>query len=463
MIRIGRSTDNHVILYSAVVSRHHVELRQVGNSWEIVNLGTNGTYLDGKRITKVPVIDGAIIRLARSGPNIQIRLGAEALKELPEHLTSDAHSAQRVDHNATVTEVTDAFRGNEDPKSTEVRDSQAGGAANASRPGTIPVPPHLRLSSDEAAHQGATTGIPESTSTSGFGDGAESPGLSSGLFPRRSASTNSGIRRLNAQPTTQEQVLQTIGGYKVLNVVGQGDIGITYLAERDGQRLILKSLNANWLSHPKARAALEVEAETLSQLDHPHIPEFVDFFLHDGRPYLVIERIEGESIAHQVSSSGQFTLEQAIAIMLKLCEIMAYLHQFVPPVFHRNIEPMNLIRHQDSEDIALIGFGAVKALVLERKGWVGSNGYADPDQLSIAASAQVDLYAIAPTLAYMLTGKNPVTFCQKTPNHPYQFNADAVSGVPTEVRMVLKKLTHPNAEMHYPSVDAVSDALRSLL
>lgn len=464
VIRIGRSTDNHVILYSAVVSRHHVELRQVGNSWEIVNLGTNGTYLDGKRITKVPVIDGAIIRLARSGPNIQIRLGTEALKELPEHLTSDAHSAQRVDHNATVTEVTDAFRNSEEPKSTEVRDGHEGESANAGHPGTIPVPPHLRLSSDEEARKGATTGIPEPISVvSGFGDGAESPGLSSGLFPRRSASTNSGIRRLNAQPATQEQVLTTIGVYKVLHVVGQGDIGITYLAERDGQLLILKSLNAKWLAHPKARAALEVEAETLSQLDYPHIPEFVDFFLNDGRPYLVLERIEGESLAQRVSTSGPLTLEQAIATMLKLCEILSYLHQFVPPVFHRNIEPMNLIQRQDSEDIALIGFGAVKALVLERQGWVGSNGYAAPDQLSIAASDQVDLYAIAPTLAYLLTGKNPVTFCQKTPNHPYQFNADAVSGVPTEVRAVLKKLTHPNAEMHYPSVDAVSDALRSLL
>lgn len=465
IIRIGRSTDNHVILYSAVVSRHHVELRQVGNNWEIVNLGTNGTYLDGKRITKVPVVDGAIIRLARSGPNIQIRLGTEALKELPEDLTRDAQSAQRVDHNATVTEVTGAFRQGEEPKPTEVRDHLAeDGASQSPAPGTIPVPPHLRLSSEETARQRSTTDIPEPVSVvSGFGDGVESPGLSSGLFPRRSASKNSGIRRASSSSSVREQVLKTVGVYKVLNVVGQGDIGITYLAERDGQLLILKSLNSKWLSHHKARAALEVEAETLSQLDHPHIPEFVDFFLTDGRPYLVIERIEGESLAHQVATTGPMMLGQAIATMLKLCEILSYLHQFVPPVFHRNIEPMNLIQRQHSDDIALIGFGAVKALVFERQGWVGSNGYAAPDQLSIAASSQIDLYAIAPTLAYLLTGKNPVTFCERTPNHPYQFNADAVSGVPTEVRTVLKKLTHPNAEMHYPSIDAVSDALRSLL
>ena len=76
MIRIGRSTDNEVILYSAVVSRHHVELRFDGAEWEIVNLGANGTYIDGKRIAQIPVDDGMIIRLASSGPKIQIRLGS---------------------------------------------------------------------------------------------------------------------------------------------------------------------------------------------------------------------------------------------------------------------------------------------------------------------------------------------------------------------------------------------------
>jgi pSer/pThr/pTyr-binding forkhead associated (FHA) protein len=74
VIRIGRSTDNDVILYSAVVSRHHVEICKVEEGWEIRNLGTNGTYLDGKRISQVPAEDGLVIRLARSGPNIQINL-----------------------------------------------------------------------------------------------------------------------------------------------------------------------------------------------------------------------------------------------------------------------------------------------------------------------------------------------------------------------------------------------------
>lgn len=80
VIRIGRSTDNEVILYSAVVSRHHVEIRRNVSGWEIVSLGANGTYIDGKRITQMPVEDGMIIRLASSGPKIQIHIEGESPK-----------------------------------------------------------------------------------------------------------------------------------------------------------------------------------------------------------------------------------------------------------------------------------------------------------------------------------------------------------------------------------------------
>lgn len=80
VIRIGRSTDNEVILYSAVVSRHHVEIRRNGYTWEIVSLGANGTYIDGQRITQMSVVDGMIIRLASSGPKLQIRIQGETAK-----------------------------------------------------------------------------------------------------------------------------------------------------------------------------------------------------------------------------------------------------------------------------------------------------------------------------------------------------------------------------------------------
>jgi pSer/pThr/pTyr-binding forkhead associated (FHA) protein len=73
-IKIGRSNDNNVVLYSAVVSRHHVEIKPKGSEWILINRGSNGTFINGKKVDKVLVKDGMIVRLASSGPKIKIKL-----------------------------------------------------------------------------------------------------------------------------------------------------------------------------------------------------------------------------------------------------------------------------------------------------------------------------------------------------------------------------------------------------
>jgi pSer/pThr/pTyr-binding forkhead associated (FHA) protein len=73
-IAIGRAVDNQVVLYSAVVSRRHVQISPNGKGWVLENLGANGTYIEGKTVEKIEVTDGMIISLASSGPKIQIRL-----------------------------------------------------------------------------------------------------------------------------------------------------------------------------------------------------------------------------------------------------------------------------------------------------------------------------------------------------------------------------------------------------
>lgn len=79
-IAIGRSPENDVVLYSSVVSRHHVQLKYVNGNWEIINLGKNGTYLNGKAIANAPVVDGMEIELAGSGPKIVINVDKEPPK-----------------------------------------------------------------------------------------------------------------------------------------------------------------------------------------------------------------------------------------------------------------------------------------------------------------------------------------------------------------------------------------------
>ncbi len=95
-IKIGRSNDNNVVLYSAVVSRHHVELQPKGNYWDLINTGSNGTFVDGKKIKKVIVKDGMIIRLASSGPKIQIKLNQGREMERDSHKTTQNSESEQV-------------------------------------------------------------------------------------------------------------------------------------------------------------------------------------------------------------------------------------------------------------------------------------------------------------------------------------------------------------------------------
>jgi pSer/pThr/pTyr-binding forkhead associated (FHA) protein len=104
-IRIGRALDNNVVLFSAVVSRHHLELREKGNGWEVVNLGANGTFevalgenglfVDSRPIQQIMAVDGMIVRLASSGPKIQIHIrpkGSLLMSKLKQHSESLAAS-----------------------------------------------------------------------------------------------------------------------------------------------------------------------------------------------------------------------------------------------------------------------------------------------------------------------------------------------------------------------------------
>jgi pSer/pThr/pTyr-binding forkhead associated (FHA) protein len=75
VVRIGRSRSNDVVISSAIVSRHHVELWRNDQQWEVVSFGANGTYVEGDRIHQVPVVDGMIIHLGNSGPQLRLQLG----------------------------------------------------------------------------------------------------------------------------------------------------------------------------------------------------------------------------------------------------------------------------------------------------------------------------------------------------------------------------------------------------
>jgi len=79
VVRVGRAKDNDAIVHGSLVSRHHLELWNRQTHWEIVNFGTNGTFLNDKPIQQMPVLDGMVIRLGATGPQLQIYLSPSDL------------------------------------------------------------------------------------------------------------------------------------------------------------------------------------------------------------------------------------------------------------------------------------------------------------------------------------------------------------------------------------------------
>ncbi|MGB3615672.1 MAG: FHA domain-containing protein [Elainellaceae cyanobacterium] len=463
VIRIGRSTDNDVILYSAVVSRHHVELRCTSDSWEVINLGTNGTYVDGKRITKTPVADGAIIRLARSGPNVQIRLGSGVSTALPRslhthHPVAEAQGksaiGQNDDRNSTASPEQDpptkrqsslSPGGEADQKWAQARQSRSQQPLDKTsrhlqqlwqRPNRsvlpAPLPPTPRQGDAVAAI--ASERFPEPIAA------ANNP-----------ATTHPPVVSVNNQG--DGSAWQTIQGHQIRHILGQGDIGITYLADISGKSVVLKTLNASWAGNDAAGAALEMEADLLRHIQHPRIPQVLGQFRVEQQPYVVMEHVEGCSLAQHVTTHGAVPIRQAIAWMTDLCRVLTHLHSFKPPVFHRNIEPANLIRRPSGE-LALIGFGTVKSLALERIKSVGPAGFIAPGQLDFNTCPQVDFYPIAATLAYLVSGQNPLRFCERQHNR-YRLNPHAVPQIPPSLQLVLGQLIQGN----YGSASEVSAAL----
>jgi pSer/pThr/pTyr-binding forkhead associated (FHA) protein len=100
IIKIGRAKDNNVILYSAVVSRHHIEIRPNGSDLILINKGANGTFINGQKIDKVVVKDGMVFRIAGSGPKMKIKLkDQDADTHISKVITEESNSPSIAEKN----------------------------------------------------------------------------------------------------------------------------------------------------------------------------------------------------------------------------------------------------------------------------------------------------------------------------------------------------------------------------
>jgi eukaryotic-like serine/threonine-protein kinase len=209
--------------------------------------------------------------------------------------------------------------------------------------------------------------------------------------------------------------------YKIINILGQGGVGITYRArDIETDRIVaIKALSLRRAKDWKAIELFDREAKILSQLSHPAIPKYIDHFQVDSeidRQYYIVQTLaEGESLFDAISSGWQPTLIEVKDIAVQVLNILTYLHDLHPPVIHRDIKPQNLIRNDDGK-IYLVDFGAVQDTFYTVTGGstvVGTYGYMAPEQFRGQAYLSTDLYGLGTTLLYLLTGTDPAVLPQK--------------------------------------------------
>lgn len=209
--------------------------------------------------------------------------------------------------------------------------------------------------------------------------------------------------------------------YKILEKVGQGGMGAVYLAEVLGKKnswVAIKMLHAQLSEDKVSVKRFQQEASAASDLQHPNLIAQYDYGMMDGKqPFLVMEYLEGESLADMIKEQGPINPVQCCRIFSQVMDGLQYAHE--KGVVHRDIKPSNilLIRRDGEEIVKVLDFGLAKLMPwsgkesqhLTKTGEVfGSPIYMSPEQcMGKQLEPSSDIYSLGITLFEALTGKPP--------------------------------------------------------
>ncbi|MHC4438446.1 MAG: protein kinase domain-containing protein [Planctomycetota bacterium] len=212
-----------------------------------------------------------------------------------------------------------------------------------------------------------------------------------------------------------------MGRYKLVSILGEGGMGVVYLAEQHHpfhRRVALKIIKPG-MDSKRVIARFEAEQQALALLDHPHVARIYDAGLtQSGRPYFVMEHVKGIPIT-EYCNNHKLTVEERLFLFLHVCEAIQYAHQ--KGIIHRDVKPSNiLVTGNRSEAIPkIIDFGVARALSLpltertlytEQGQLVGTPEYMSPEQMDLEnhdIDTRTDVYSLGVLLYELLTGLLP--------------------------------------------------------
>ncbi len=286
------------------------------------------------------------------------------------------------------------------------------------------------------------------------------------------------------------QVPRDLGPYRLIREIGRGGMGSVYLAERSGadfeHRVAVKLLRRGLDTDDVVRRFL-AERRILAGLQHPNIARLYDGgSTPDGRPYLVMEYVEGERIT-DFSDSRRLTIRERVELFILVCDAVRYAHAKL--VVHRDLKPSNILVTAEGR-VKLLDFGIAKILSAGDDAALTRTGvrlltpeFASPEQLSSdPITTASDVYQLGALLYLLLTGNRPATAdLQTEPTRPKPSQAisrspaDAVAatrattimGLRRELRGDLDTIVgtalRTEPERRYGSVESLADDLRRFL
>jgi serine/threonine protein kinase len=261
--------------------------------------------------------------------------------------------------------------------------------------------------------------------------------------------------------------------YQIIRSIGHGGMGAVYLArdQRLGHTVALKE---TFFTEERMRRAFEREARLLAHLRHPALPKVTDHFDEDGGQFIVMEFISGEDLEILLAQRGEpFAVEQVLMWADELLKALAYLHSQDPPILHRDIKPANLKLTPQGE-IILLDFGLAKgtagqtsSVMTSRSVFGFTPNFAPLEQIQgTGTGPRSDLYALAATLYYLMTGAIPpdaltrITEVANGQPDPLRAADEVNAQIPSAVAEVLMKSMAHNRDHRPASAAEMRQLLR---
>jgi serine/threonine protein kinase len=275
---------------------------------------------------------------------------------------------------------------------------------------------------------------------------------------------------------------EVIGGrYEILSHIGQGGMSIVYKAKdrQSGCLVAVKALFAERVPDARAVARFLQETKAAARLDHPCLAKVRDSGVtNSGQPYLVMEFIDGRTLAGRIAEEGQLPIEETVKIFIQVCDGLAHAHK--NKILHRDLKPSNIMlttTDDKSMGVKILDFGIAKlekdasssSLRITQSGEVvGSAFYMSPEQ---ARGGQVDqrtdLYSLGCTLYETLTGGPPhigqnaiSTIVRREIDKPLRMSEASLGrSFPPQLEQIVVRLLKHDPNERYQSALEVKNAL----